>query len=49
MKKRQFNKFLLSAGALGLADLPLGLSRAYGQTRGGTLNAVIQPERERST
>lgn len=44
MKKRLFNKFLLSAGAIGLADLPLGLSRAYGQTRGGTLNAVIQPE-----
>jgi len=44
MKKRQFNKFLLSAGAIGLADLPLGLTRAYGQTRGGTLNAVIQPE-----
>jgi peptide/nickel transport system substrate-binding protein len=44
MKKRQFNKLLLSAGALGLADVPLGLTLAYGQTRGGTLNAVLQPE-----
>ncbi|VTU14904.1 Oligopeptide-binding protein AppA precursor [Variovorax sp. SRS16] len=44
MKKRQFNKLLLTAGALGLADIPLGLTRAYGATRGGTLNAVLQPE-----
>jgi peptide/nickel transport system substrate-binding protein len=44
MQKRQFNKLLLSAGALTLADIPLGLSLAYGQTRGGTLNAVLQPE-----
>ncbi|HMN79849.1 MAG TPA: ABC transporter substrate-binding protein [Burkholderiaceae bacterium] len=44
MKKRQFNKLLLASGTIGLADLPLGLTRAHGQTRGGTLNAVIQPE-----
>lgn len=44
MNKRQFNKFLLSAGALSLAEVPLGLTLAYGQTRGGTLNAVLQPE-----
>lgn len=44
MKKRQFNQLLLCAGAFGLADIPLGLTRAYGQTRGGTLNAVLQPE-----
>ncbi len=44
MKKRQFNKLLLSAGAVGLADVPLGITRAIGQTRGGTLNAVLQPE-----
>lgn len=44
MKKRQFNKLLLSAGALGLADIPLGITLAHGQTRGGTLNAVLQPE-----
>ncbi len=44
MKKRQFNKLLLSAGALGLADIPLGITLAHGQTRGGMLNAVIHPE-----
>jgi len=44
MNKRKFNKLLLSAGAIGLADIPFGLTLAYGQTRGGTLNAVVQPE-----
>lgn len=46
MKKRQFNQFLLTAGTLGLADVPLGLTQAHAQTPrpGGTLNAIINPE-----
>jgi peptide/nickel transport system substrate-binding protein len=44
MKKRDFNKLLVSTAALGLLDLPFSITRAVGQTRGGTLNAILQPE-----
>jgi peptide/nickel transport system substrate-binding protein len=44
MKKREFNKFLLAAGAMGLVEIPLGITQAHGQTRGGTLNSILQPE-----
>ena len=44
MKKRDFHKFALAAAAMGLADIPLGVTRAHGQTRGGTLNSIVQPE-----
>jgi len=44
MKKREFNKFLFAASAMGLVEIPLGITSAHGQTRGGTLNAIIQPE-----
>lgn len=44
MKKRDFHKFALAAAAMGLADIPLGITRAYGQTRGGTLNSIVHPE-----
>ncbi|WPB58824.1 ABC transporter substrate-binding protein [Xylophilus sp. GOD-11R] len=44
MQKREFNKSLLAAGALGLFEASFGLSRAYAQTRGGTLNSIVQPE-----
>jgi peptide/nickel transport system substrate-binding protein len=44
MKKREFHKFLLAAGAMGLARPPLGITLAHGQTRGGTLNSIVQPE-----
>ena len=44
MKKREFHKFMLAAGAMGLVEIPLGITKAYGQTKGGTLNAIIQPE-----
>ncbi|GHC84076.1 peptide ABC transporter substrate-binding protein [Pseudorhodoferax aquiterrae] len=44
MKKRDFHKFALAAAAMGLADIPLGITRAHGQTRGGTLNSIVQPE-----
>ena len=30
--------------ALGIGGIPLGITRAVGQTRGGTLNTIIQPE-----
>lgn len=44
MKKREFHKFLLAASAMGLVEIPLGITRAHGQTRGGTLNTILQPE-----
>jgi peptide/nickel transport system substrate-binding protein len=44
MQKRDFNKFLMAAGAMGLLDLNLGITLAHGQTRGGTLNSIVQPE-----
>lgn len=40
MDRRQFTAGMLA----GVASVPLGLSRAAGQTRGGTLNTIIQPE-----
>ena len=44
MKKREFHKFLLAASAMGLVEIPLGITMAHGQTRGGTLNTILQPE-----
>ncbi len=48
MKKREFHKFLLSASALGLVELPLGMTQAHAQgtggVKGGTLNSNVQPE-----
>lgn len=44
MKRRDFNRFVLASSAMGLMEFPLGITRAYGQTTGGTLNTIIQPE-----
>ena len=44
MKRRDFNRFVLASSAMGLTTLPLGVTRAQGQTTGGTLNAILQPE-----
>ena len=43
MNRREFAK-LLGVSATALAGIPLGVTRAVGQTRGGTLNTIIQPE-----
>ena len=40
MNRREFTAAMLAAGAA----IPLGITRAAGQTRGGTLNTIIQPE-----
>ena len=42
MNRREFTKLGLAAGAVG--GFPLGIVRAAGQTKGGTLNTIIQPE-----
>ncbi|VTU37526.1 Oligopeptide-binding protein AppA precursor [Variovorax sp. PBS-H4] len=44
MKKREFHKLVLASGALGLAQFPFGIGSAQAQTKGGTLNAILQPE-----
>ena len=44
MNRREFSKLGLVTGALSISSIPLGLSRAEGQTRGGILNTIIQPE-----
>ncbi len=50
MKKRDFHKLMLGAGAMGLLEFPLGLTAAHAQAaagggvRGGTLNSIVQPE-----
>lgn len=44
MNRREFAKLGLLAGAASIGGLPLGLTRAVGQTSGGTLNTIIQPE-----
>ena len=44
MNRRDFNKLMLMAGVVGTAGIPLGIRRAAGQTRGGTLDVIIQPE-----
>jgi peptide/nickel transport system substrate-binding protein len=44
MNRREFAKLGLVAGAVGIGGIPLGLTHAAGQTRGGTLNTIIQPE-----
>jgi peptide/nickel transport system substrate-binding protein len=44
MDRREFAKLVLSAGVAGSGVVPLGISRAAGQTRGGTLNSIILPE-----
>ena len=40
MNRREFTAAMLAAGAA----IPLGITRAAGQTKGGTLNTIIQPE-----
>ncbi len=40
MNRREFTAAMLATGAA----IPLGITRAAGQTRGGTLNTIIQPE-----
>lgn len=44
MDRRQFAKLAATAGVIGAAQIPWGLSRAIGQSRGGTLNSILQPE-----
>ncbi len=44
MNRREFTKFGLMAGAASIGGIPLGITRAAGQTKGGTLNTIIQPE-----
>jgi peptide/nickel transport system substrate-binding protein len=44
MKRRDFNRFVLASSAMGMLTIPLGVTRAQGQTTGGTLNAILQPE-----
>ncbi|HEY0329667.1 MAG TPA: ABC transporter substrate-binding protein [Rhodopseudomonas sp.] len=44
MNRREFAKLGLAAGMLSIGGFPIGVSRAAGQTRGGTLNTIIQPE-----
>jgi peptide/nickel transport system substrate-binding protein len=44
MNRREFTKLGVAAGALGIGGFPLGITRAAGQTKGGTLNTIIQPE-----
>jgi peptide/nickel transport system substrate-binding protein len=44
MNRREFSKLALVAGTVGIGGVPLGLTRAIGQTSGGTLNTIIQPE-----
>jgi hypothetical protein len=40
MNRREFTAAMLAASAA----IPLGITRAAGQTKGGTLNTIIQPE-----
>ena len=40
MNRREFTAAMLAAGAA----IPLGITRTAGQTKGGTLNTIIQPE-----
>ena len=44
MNRRDFNRLMLMAGIVGSTGIPLGIRRAAGQTRGGTLDVIIQPE-----
>lgn len=44
MNRREFAKLGLAAGVIGIGGFPLGITRAAGQTKGGTLNTIIQPE-----
>jgi peptide/nickel transport system substrate-binding protein len=44
MNRREFAKLLSAAGVAGATDIAWGVTRAVGQTRGGTLNTIIQPE-----
>lgn len=44
MNRRDFNKLMLMAGIVGSTGIPLGIRRAAGQSRGGTLDVIIQPE-----
>jgi peptide/nickel transport system substrate-binding protein len=44
MNKRDFNKLLVAATAMDLVGFPLRIAPAMGQTRGRTLNSILQPE-----
>ncbi|WP_144108982.1 ABC transporter substrate-binding protein [Paraburkholderia sp. BCC1886] len=44
MKRREFNKLIAAMAALGAVEMPMGITRAYGQTKGGVLNSILQPE-----
>lgn len=44
MNRREFTKLMALTGTVIGAGVPLGLTRAVGQTKGGTLNTIIQPE-----
>ncbi|MDB5656957.1 MAG: transporter substrate-binding protein, partial [Tardiphaga sp.] len=44
MNRREFTKLMALTGTAIGAGVPLGLTRAVGQTKGGTLNTIIQPE-----
>ena len=44
MNRRDFAKLMAAAGVAGAGETAWGLNRAAGQTRGGTLNTIIQPE-----
>src|SRR4051812_49845673 len=43
MNRREFTKLCLMTTVL-TGGIPLGITRAAGQTKGGTLNTIIQPE-----
>jgi peptide/nickel transport system substrate-binding protein len=44
MNRREFARLMALTGVAAGAGIPLGLTRAAGQTKGGTLNTIIQPE-----
>jgi peptide/nickel transport system substrate-binding protein len=44
MNRREFTRLMALTGTAISAGIPLGLTRAVGQTKGGTLNTIIQPE-----
>ena len=44
MNRREFTRLMALTGTAIGAGIPLGLTRAVGQTKGGILNTIIQPE-----
>ncbi|WP_256365924.1 MULTISPECIES: hypothetical protein [unclassified Tardiphaga] len=43
MNRREFTRSMALTGTAIGAGIPLGLTRAVGHTKGGTLNTIIQP------